>query len=106
MTKNFAKTALVLLALVLALGSGAQAQQTEIKWFGHAAFSITTPKGKVLIIDPWLKNPVNPEAADGKDPPRGDHPRRLHFADARAFSITSAKRSKSPKDRRQADHQF
>ncbi len=68
MTKNFAKTALVLLALVLALGSGAQAQQTEIKWFGHAAFSITTPKGKVLIIDPWLKNPVNPEAADGKDP--------------------------------------
>lgn len=43
-------------------------QETKIKWFGHAAFSITTPKGKVLLIDPWLKNPSNPEAKDGKDP--------------------------------------
>lgn len=42
-------------------------QETQIKWFGHAAFAITTPKGKVLLIDPWLKNPTNPEAKDGKD---------------------------------------
>src|SRR5918911_1437531 len=46
----------------------ASAQETKIKWFGHAAFSITTPKGKVLVIDPWLKNPSNPEAKDGRDP--------------------------------------
>jgi L-ascorbate metabolism protein UlaG (beta-lactamase superfamily) len=26
------------------------------------------PNGKVLLIDPWLKNPSNPEAKDGKDP--------------------------------------
>lgn len=39
-----------------------------MQWFGHAAFSITTPKGAVLLIDPWLKNPSNPEAKDGKDP--------------------------------------
>ncbi len=45
----------------------ASAQETKIKWFGHAAFSITTPGGKVLLIDPWLKNPSNPEAEDGKD---------------------------------------
>lgn len=45
----------------------ASAQETKVKWFGHAAFSITTPKGKVLLIDPWLKNPSNPEAKDGKD---------------------------------------
>jgi L-ascorbate metabolism protein UlaG (beta-lactamase superfamily) len=45
-----------------------QAQETKIKWFGHAAFSITTPGGKVLLIDPWLRNPSNPEAKDGKDP--------------------------------------
>ena len=32
------------------------AQETKIKWFGHAAFSITTPNGKVLLIDPWIKN--------------------------------------------------
>jgi L-ascorbate metabolism protein UlaG (beta-lactamase superfamily) len=44
------------------------AQETKVKWFGHAAFSITTPKGKVLLIDPWLKNPSNPEAKDGRDP--------------------------------------
>ena len=44
------------------------AQESKVKWFGHAAFSITTPGGKVLLIDPWLKNPSNPEAKDGKDP--------------------------------------
>lgn len=44
------------------------AQETKVKWFGHAAFSITTPKGKVLLIDPWLRNPSNPEAKDGQDP--------------------------------------
>jgi L-ascorbate metabolism protein UlaG (beta-lactamase superfamily) len=47
---------------------GATAQETKIKWFGHAAFSITTPNGKVLLIDPWLNNPSNPEAKEGKDP--------------------------------------
>jgi L-ascorbate metabolism protein UlaG (beta-lactamase superfamily) len=46
----------------------ASAQETKIKWFGHAAFSVTTPKGKVLLIDPWLSNPSNPEAKDGHDP--------------------------------------
>lgn len=54
----------VLLVFVFA----AAAQETKIRWFGHAAFSITTPKGKVILIDPWLSNPKNPDAADGKDP--------------------------------------
>jgi L-ascorbate metabolism protein UlaG (beta-lactamase superfamily) len=44
------------------------AQETKVKWFGHAAFSITTPAGKVLLIDPWLRNPSNPEAKESKDP--------------------------------------
>src|SRR5256885_2660737 len=44
------------------------AQETKVKWFGHAAFSITTPRGKVLLIDPWLKNPSNPDVKNGKDP--------------------------------------
>jgi L-ascorbate metabolism protein UlaG (beta-lactamase superfamily) len=42
-------------------------QETKIKWFGHAAFQITTPKGKILLIDPWISNPLNPDAANGKD---------------------------------------
>lgn len=56
--------------LILMVGSlqQATAQETKVKWFGHAAFSVTTPTGKVLLIDPWLKNPSNPEAKDGKDP--------------------------------------
>jgi L-ascorbate metabolism protein UlaG (beta-lactamase superfamily) len=67
------------------------AQETKIKWFGHAAFSITTPRGKVLLIDPWLKNPSNPEAKDGRDPiasvPKVDyilltHGHRDHVGDA------------------------
>ncbi|HVE57730.1 MAG TPA: metal-dependent hydrolase [Pyrinomonadaceae bacterium] len=67
------------------------AQETKLKWFGHAAFSITTPKGKVLLIDPWLNNPLNPEAKDGKDPliavPKVDyilltHGHRDHVGDA------------------------
>lgn len=55
---------------MLTVGSVTQAnaQETKIRWFGHAAFSITTPRGTVLLIDPWLTNPSNPEAKDGKDP--------------------------------------
>jgi L-ascorbate metabolism protein UlaG (beta-lactamase superfamily) len=53
---------------VLALVSQAAAQETKLKWFGHAAFSITTPNGKVLLIDPWLRNPSNPEGKENKDP--------------------------------------
>jgi L-ascorbate metabolism protein UlaG (beta-lactamase superfamily) len=57
--------AFVLMTIFVAL---APAQDTKIKWYGHAAFSVTTPKGKVLLIDPWLSNPKNPDAANGKDP--------------------------------------
>ena len=52
------------LLLVALAAFSTLAQETRVKWFGHAAFSITTPKGKVLLIDPWLANPKNPE----KDP--------------------------------------
>jgi L-ascorbate metabolism protein UlaG (beta-lactamase superfamily) len=46
----------------------ATAQETKLTWFGHAAFSITTPKGKVLLVDPWLRNPANADVKAGKDP--------------------------------------
>jgi L-ascorbate metabolism protein UlaG (beta-lactamase superfamily) len=51
----------VCILLILFVGQGL-GQETKLKWFGHAAFSITTPRGKVLLIDPWLTNPSNPEA--------------------------------------------
>lgn len=33
------------------------ATQTQLTWFGHSAFKIVTPRGNVVFIDPWLKNP-------------------------------------------------
>ena len=56
-----------LLALLL-LANLARAADTILTWHGHAAFEIVTPNGKVLMIDPWLKNSANPNAKDGKDP--------------------------------------
>jgi L-ascorbate metabolism protein UlaG (beta-lactamase superfamily) len=78
---------------ILALGSFNQvsAQETKVRWFGHAAFSITTPRGAVLLVDPWLNNPSNPEAKEGRDPlasvPKVDyilvtHGHRDHVGDA------------------------
>jgi L-ascorbate metabolism protein UlaG (beta-lactamase superfamily) len=51
---------------VFTTATGAVAE-TTLTWHGHAAFEIVTPNGVVLLIDPWLKNPVNPLAKD-KDP--------------------------------------
>ena len=59
----------VLAALILAVAvigstvfsSSAQpALNTQLLWYGQSAFKLTTPGGKVLLIDPWLTNPVNP----------------------------------------------
>ncbi|MGE5319729.1 MAG: metal-dependent hydrolase [Hyphomicrobiaceae bacterium] len=61
----------VIAALVFSLGSSGSAIAasgvTRLTWFGHAAFRIVTPKGKVLYIDPWLNNPMNPAAGKDKD---------------------------------------
>ncbi len=58
------------LLLMLPL-TGVWAGETALTWYGHSAFRIVTPKGKVLFIDPWLRNPMNPQAKDGKDPVAG-----------------------------------
>jgi len=63
----FIPAALVTLMLVLSVNQ-ASAQETKLTWLGHACFSITTPKGRVLLIDPWLNNPANPDVKAGKDP--------------------------------------
>src|SRR5215471_20830515 len=54
-------------ALVLALAvataafmPAASAQQGEVLWLGHATFRITSPGGKVIVIDPFLQR--NPRA--------------------------------------------
>src|SRR5256885_6400291 len=31
---------------------------TQLTWYGQSAFKIITTSGKVLLVDPWLSNPV------------------------------------------------
>lgn len=35
--------------------------ETKIHWYGHATFRIETPSGGVILIDPWLTAPTNPD---------------------------------------------
>jgi L-ascorbate metabolism protein UlaG (beta-lactamase superfamily) len=56
--------AILAAAMFGALGAGgaaAQAGKTEVWWLGQAATRITTPGGKVIVIDPWITtNPKTP----------------------------------------------
>ena len=38
--------------------------ETQLTWYGQSAFKIVTPWGKVLLVDPWLTNPVFEKAKD------------------------------------------
>lgn len=50
-----------LLLLGTTVGALAQSGKTEVLWLGQAAVRITTPGGKVIVIDPWLRtNPKTP----------------------------------------------
>ncbi len=57
----------------------------QITWLGHSTFRITTPGGKVVLLDPWLQgNPACPEPL--KKPERVDlilisHGHGDHMAD-------------------------
>ncbi|AEG93118.1 metal-dependent hydrolase [Ramlibacter tataouinensis] len=65
------------------------AGKTEVLWLGQATTRITTPGGKVIVIDPWLKtNPKTPanfkalEALGKVDLILVTHAHFDHFADA------------------------
>lgn len=64
MARWMSKTAVVLALLALAT-TGAipgPASAAEVQWFGQAAFKITSPGGKVILIDPFItRNPKTPE---------------------------------------------
>jgi L-ascorbate metabolism protein UlaG (beta-lactamase superfamily) len=74
-------------------GSPIAAGRTEVLWLGQASTRITTPGGKVIVIDPWLtSNPKTPAAwkdlrALGKvDLILVTHAHFDHFADAPALA--------------------
>ena len=85
-----------LLALAVLSSAGAtfaQAGKTEVLWLGQATTRITTPGGKVIMIDPWLtSNPKRPAifrniANVGKvDLILVTHAHFDHFADAPALA--------------------
>jgi L-ascorbate metabolism protein UlaG (beta-lactamase superfamily) len=60
---NRLRTALLALVMLALTATAAQAA-TKIHWYGHSAVRIETPSGGVILFDPWLKTPTNPD----KDP--------------------------------------
>ena len=53
----------IVLALLAFFSCAALAQSTKVHWYGQAAFRIETPSGGVILIDPWLRVPTNPDKA-------------------------------------------
>jgi L-ascorbate metabolism protein UlaG (beta-lactamase superfamily) len=74
-------------------GGAQTAGKTQVLWLGQSAFRITTPGGKVIVTDPWLKaNPLTPpqyknlEALGKVDVLLVTHGHGDHFADAPALA--------------------
>jgi L-ascorbate metabolism protein UlaG (beta-lactamase superfamily) len=92
--KNIGATLLAAALLSFSgMAASAEAGKTEIQWLGQATTRITTPGGKVIVIDPWLTtNPKTPEAykkldALGKvDLILVTHGHGDHFGDAGALA--------------------
>ena len=91
--KAIVKFALGVALVLSTLGATAQSGKTEVLWLGQSATRITTPGGKVIVIDPWLQtNPKTPPAfknleALGKvDLILVTHAHFDHFADAPALA--------------------
>ncbi len=71
MKRHLARVFVVLLSLVSFAASAQNASssvppqvagqaKTQLTWYGHAAFKLVTPSGKVILFDPWITNPLNP----------------------------------------------
>lgn len=51
--------AVSIMLLAFSVVSAFAGQKAEVTWYGQSAFKVVTPKGKVLLVDPWIKNPAN-----------------------------------------------
>ena len=63
-----------------------QTRGNRFTWLGHATFRVTTPSGKVIVVDPWIQsNPACPDALkkfDRLDTMLITHGHFDHIADA------------------------
>ncbi len=49
------------LGMLLGGTAFARGSKIQVQWLGQSATKITTPSGKVIVIDPWLiNNPKTP----------------------------------------------
>lgn len=62
---NFLRVSLACIALIA--HSAIAAGKTELTWYGHSAYRLTTPTGKVVLIDPWITNPANKNGKEDLD---------------------------------------
>lgn len=79
--------------------------KTELLWLGQSAFRLTTPGGKVIVIDPWLRtNPATPaqykslEKLGHVDLILVTHGHFDHVADAPALALMNKARIYAPGD--------
>ena len=68
-------------------GAASAAGKTKLHWYGQAAWKIVTPSGGVILIDPWLTVPTNPDKNSIDELTRVDyilitHGHRDHIGDA------------------------
>ncbi|HVA87579.1 MAG TPA: MBL fold metallo-hydrolase, partial [Candidatus Saccharimonadales bacterium] len=42
-------------------------RDVSFTWYGHACFEARTPRGQVILFDPWFGNPLSTRTADSVD---------------------------------------
>jgi L-ascorbate metabolism protein UlaG (beta-lactamase superfamily) len=93
MIKRLSATAIIgacvalLVAALMASPASAANGKTQLHWYGQSAWKITTPSGGVILIDPWLTVPTNPDKNSISELGRVDyilitHGHRDHIGDA------------------------
>jgi L-ascorbate metabolism protein UlaG (beta-lactamase superfamily) len=86
-TVVFGACVALLLAATLASPARAANGKTQLHWYGQSAWKITTPSGGVILVDPWLTVPTNPDKNSIAELGRVDyilitHGHRDHVGDA------------------------
>ena len=62
MTPKYVKLSYPIILTAILILSFTPVQAFELQWFGQSAFKITTPGGKVILIDPFItRNPKTPK---------------------------------------------